>query len=79
MRALTSAVLVLIVSVIGLGFGPLSVGALSDLLTHRFGLGDAALRYALPTVIIPASAAALLFWRSSTHLPVELAPMHERV
>ena len=31
MRALTSAVLVLVVSVIGLGFGPLSVGALSDL------------------------------------------------
>ncbi|HXQ14383.1 MAG TPA: MFS transporter [Caulobacteraceae bacterium] len=77
MRALTSAVLVLVVSVIGLGLGPLSVGALSDLLTHRFGFGEAALRYALPSVVVPAAAAAWLFHRSSIHLPGELAPMHQ--
>jgi predicted MFS family arabinose efflux permease len=77
MRALTSAVLVLIVSVIGLGFGPISVGALSDLLAHRFGLGEASLRYALPSVVFPAAAAAWLFHRSSIHLPAELAPMHQ--
>jgi predicted MFS family arabinose efflux permease len=77
MRALTSAVLVLMVSVIGLGFGPISVGALSDLLAHRFGFGEASLRYALPSVVFPATAAAWLFWRSSTHLPGELAPMHQ--
>jgi len=76
MRALTSAVLVLFASVIGQGFGPLTVGALSDLLAHRFHLGDQALRYALPTVILPATAAALLFYRSSVHLPRELTPMH---
>ena len=77
MRALTSAVLVLIVSVIGLGLGPLSMGALSDLLTQRFGLGETALRWALPTLIIPSLAAAALFYRSSMHLPAELAPLHE--
>jgi predicted MFS family arabinose efflux permease len=76
MRALTSAVLVLIVSVIGLGLGPVSVGALSDLLATHFGLGEASLRYALPTVVIPAAAAAALFYRSSIHLPRELAPLH---
>lgn len=77
MRALTSAVLVLVVNVIGLGLGPLSVGALSDLLAHRYGVGDQSLRYALATVAIPAVAAALLFLRSSIHLPKELSPLHQ--
>jgi predicted MFS family arabinose efflux permease len=78
MRAFTSAVFVLVVSIGGLGLGPTVVGALSDLFADRFGMGEASLRYALPTVILPALAAAVLFWRSSTHLPAELRPMHER-
>jgi hypothetical protein len=78
MRAFTSAVFVLVVSIGGLGLGPTVVGALSDLFADRFGMGEGSLRYALPTVIVPALAAAVLFWRSSTHLPAELRPMHER-
>jgi predicted MFS family arabinose efflux permease len=78
MRAFTSAVFVLVVSVGGLGLGPTVVGALSDLFAARFGLGEGALRYALPTVVIPAAAAAALFWRSSVHLREEMAPLHQR-
>jgi hypothetical protein len=77
MRAFTAAVFVLVVSIVGLGLGPTVVGMVSDLLIDRFGLGDASLRWALPTVMIPALAAAILFHRSSVHLPAELAPLHE--
>jgi len=76
MRAFTAAVFVLVVSIVGLGVGPTVVGILSDLLINRFGLADASLRYALPTVAAPALAAAILFHRSSVHLPRELAPLH---
>ena len=76
MRAFTAAVFVLVVSLVGGGCGPTSIGMLSDVLIHRFGLGDGSLRYALPTVVIPALAAAVLFHRSSVHLPRELAPLH---
>lgn len=76
MRAVTSAVLVFFASVIGQGCGPISVGLLSDILSHRFGLGAEGLRYALPILIGPAIAAAVLFHRSSIHIPAELAPLH---
>jgi predicted MFS family arabinose efflux permease len=76
MRAFTSAVFVLVVSIGGLGLGPTVVGMLSDLLVNRFGLAETSLRYALPTVVLPATAAAILFWRSSVHLRHEMAPLH---
>jgi MFS family permease len=76
MRAFTAAVFVLVVSLVGGGCGPTSIGILSDLLIHRFGLGEASLRFALPTVVIPALAAAILFHRSSVYLPAELTPLH---
>jgi MFS family permease len=77
MRAFTAAVFVLVVNIVGLGLGPTVIGMISDLLIDNFGLGDASLRYALPTVVIPALAAAILFHRSSVHLPGELAPLHD--
>jgi MFS family permease len=76
MRAFTAAVFVLVVSLVGAGLGPTSIGMLSDLLIHRYGLDETSLRFALPTVILPALAAAVLFHRSSVHLPAELAPLH---
>jgi len=78
MRAFAQAIYVLVVSIVGTGIGPTVVGLLSDLLSDRFGLGDRALGLALPTLALPTLAAAALFWRSSTHLPAELRPMHER-
>ena len=45
MRALASALLLFILNIIGLGFGPFLVGVLSDLLTGTFGQDS--LRYAI--------------------------------
>ena len=45
MRALASAILLFILNIIGLGFGPFLVGVLSDLLAGSFGLDS--LRYAI--------------------------------
>lgn len=45
MRATVSGILLFILNLIGLGFGPLAVGAVSDLLTPMFG--NDSLRYAL--------------------------------
>jgi MFS family permease len=45
MRALTSAILLFVLNLIGLGLGPLAIGMLSDALTPRFGIES--LRYAL--------------------------------
>ena len=75
MRATTSAVLVIFAG-LAAGLGPFSVGWISDLLIHQFGLGATSLRYALPTVLIPAVISSILFFRSAAHLPKELTPMH---
>jgi MFS family permease len=60
MRALASAILLFILNIIGLGFGPFLVGVLSDLLTGPFG--QESLRYA----IIIATAA--YFWAGAHFL-----------
>ncbi len=60
MRAMASAVLLFVLNIIGLGFGPFLVGVLSDLLTGSFG--QEALRYA----IIFATVA--YFWAGSHFL-----------
>ena len=60
MRALASAILLFILNIIGLGFGPFLVGVLSDLLTGPFG--EESLRYA----IIVATAA--YFWAGAHFL-----------
>jgi len=55
MRATSSAILLLVLNIIGLGLGPWSVGMLSDYLLPS--LGAESLRYAL-LYIIPA----VTFW-----------------
>jgi len=57
MRAVASAIVLLIINVIGLAMGPFVAGALSDLLAARFG--DESMRYALlivTSVILPWAA-----------------------
>ena len=60
MRALASAILLFILNIIGLGFGPFLVGVLSDVLSGPFG--EESLRYA----IIAATAA--YFWAGAHFL-----------
>jgi MFS family permease len=57
MRAMASAVLFLILNLIGLGLGPQVVGALSDLLTPHYG--QEAVRYSLLIVSLTAVWAGL--------------------
>jgi predicted MFS family arabinose efflux permease len=71
MRALASALVALVVNLIGAGLGPLTVGVSSDLLASS--LGPNSIRYA---VLVPAVAAllgaALCFSRGARYVAAEL-------
>jgi predicted MFS family arabinose efflux permease len=60
MRALASAILLFILNIIGLGFGPLLVGVVSDLLVGVFG--DQSLRYSI------LFSTAVYFWAGAHFL-----------
>ncbi len=65
MRAMTPAVLLFIINIIGLGMGPPAVGALSDFFREAYG--DQALRYAIMAIagmIVPAAVLFLLASKS---------------
>ena len=60
MRATTSAILLFIINLIGLGLGPQTVGLASDLLTPVYG--REAIRYALLAVVVTGSVWAALHY-----------------
>lgn len=74
-RAFTSAMLVLIVNILGLGLGPLLTGMLSDALQPAFGADS--LRYAILASVGMSVVAALCFFRSGQHLVREAQPAIE--
>lgn len=63
MRATSVALVFLVANLIGMGFGPLATGALSDALSASFG--DHSLKYALLTISPGYLLAVLLAWRAS--------------
>jgi predicted MFS family arabinose efflux permease len=69
MRALSSAVLFLVLNLIGLGFGPLSIGIASDVLSSS--LGDESLRYAMAGMLVVSGGSILLFLKAAQRLPGE--------
>ena len=72
MRATASALLLLIVNLIGLGMGPWAVGALSDALA--VGLGVEAIRYALLGVVLAGSLwSAVHYFLAARTLRADLA------
>jgi predicted MFS family arabinose efflux permease len=71
MRALTSAIMLLVLNLIGLGLGPLTVGLLSDYYAGDAGVNS--LRYAMLTVCVLGSPAILLFVLAARRLPADLA------
>jgi hypothetical protein len=75
MRATASALLVFMVSIIGLGLGPLAVGALNDYLGAEFGA--AAIRYSLLIVGSLGGFSSILFWQASKSLAEDLAKAAE--
>ncbi|MBT4521699.1 MAG: MFS transporter [Halieaceae bacterium] len=72
MRATASAILLFVVNIVGLGLGPLIVGALND---YVFGpvYGEMAIRYSLLTLSILGGMASILFWQASRSLVADLA------
>ncbi len=71
MRATASAVLLLILNIVGLGLGPFLVGLLNDALTARFGAE--AIRWSLLLVAGIGSSAGLFFWIGSASLREDLS------
>ncbi|MEM9921642.1 MAG: MFS transporter, partial [Bacteroidota bacterium] len=69
-RALASAILFLVLNLIGLGLGPLGIGFISDLLTPTYGA--LSLRYAFCSTFLTCLIAAALFYMASRHYPKEL-------
>jgi len=62
-RATAAAVILFIINLIGLGFGPLAVGALSDFYADGLGMGAGeGIRWALMTSASSMLVAAVLFW-----------------
>jgi predicted MFS family arabinose efflux permease len=68
MRALTSAVLFLALNLVGLGFGPLVVGLISDALKPSLGLES--LRWAMSILLLVSIAAASLFFTAAKKMKV---------
>ncbi len=71
LRAQATAMLVVIINIIGSALGPVAAGIVSDLLTAR--LGEEALRYSLLSMSVLALAGGALFWRAAVRYPVDLA------
>ncbi|HJQ15686.1 MAG TPA: MFS transporter [Allosphingosinicella sp.] len=72
-RAMAAAISLLIMNLIGGGFGPLFAGVVSDLL-NRAGLGPAlGLRYALIGTSLLVLVTAWLFWRTRRYLVADSA------
>jgi len=76
MRALTSAILLFVFNMVGLGLGPLTVGLLSDFYVAYFG--DDSLRYAMLTAVALGLPAVVLFLLAARHLRADLARSAEQ-
>jgi len=70
MRALTSAVFFLVINLVGLGFGPLVVGMISDSLTPSLGVES--LRWALAIIIPVSVVSAALFFVTAKKMIVDV-------
>lgn len=70
-RATAAAVLLLILNLVGLGFGPSFVGLMSDLLALRFG--DDALRLAMLSIVVVYAVSASAAYLASRYFVSDLA------
>ena len=73
MRATASAILLFIINLVGLGLGPLSVGARSDVFAIYFGMGEGeGVRWALIVASLTGFIAAGLFWLARKSIRAEM-------
>lgn len=73
MRASASAVMLFVLNIIGLGFGPQAVGLVSDLLTPQYGVDG--LRYALFATSFVGLWAAIHYYLAGRSFESDLAAM----
>ncbi len=66
LRALTSAVFFLVINLVGLGFGPMVIGIISDALKPTMGVDS--LRWALSSVIVISLFSAAFFFKTAKKL-----------
>jgi MFS family permease len=70
MRAFTSAVVLLIPNILGVGPGPFFVGVMSDALARLLGDGESALRYAISSSLLMSALAAITLFRVAKEMPM---------
>ena len=70
MRALTSGILFLVLNLVGLGFGPLIVGVISDSLSPL--LGTESLRWAMSSVLVVSVVSSVFFFIAAQKMVVDL-------
>lgn len=70
MRAFTSAILLLFLNGIGLAFGPLTVGILSDYLEPTYGV--LSLRYAISFIFLASFVAIFFYWKAAQYYEADL-------
>ena len=75
MRAFASAILFFILNLIGLGFGPLTVGAVSDMMSVEYG--NESLKWGFALTIITTAISLILFYMASRSYPKELKESQE--
>ncbi|MBB5686605.1 spinster family MFS transporter [Sphingobium boeckii] len=72
-RATATAVLLFLINLIGLGLGPLGVGAVSDLISGPMGFGAAeGVRWSLMLFILFGALASALFWMARSSIREEM-------
>ena len=77
MRALTASILLLILNLISMGFGPLIVGITSDLLMAYSDLGVHSIRWALVSVLVFNILSTVFYLLAAKDLKSDLARAHE--
>ena len=79
MRAAASALLLFIINIIGLVFGPTLLGALSDILQANWHMNDQdSLRYALLACSLIYVISAINYYCASRHIRADLARAESR-
>ena len=71
LRSQSAALLIISLTVIGAGLGPVMVGVLSDLLNAS--AGEESLRYAMLASSVSLLCSSVAFWRGAAHYPADVA------
>ena len=77
LRSQASALLLLLLNLIGMGLGPLLVGILSDLLAPTFGAES--VRYAMLISMVTIVIGSVLYWRGSSQYGDQMRAMNAAV